>query len=56
MPIAIERSGTHNAIIPRGNTIFKTDDHVYFVTIEDGVDELYKLMGTEKGKIQKIMI
>ena len=56
MPIAIERSGTHNAIIPRGNTIFKTDDHVYFVTCKDGVDELYKLMGTEKGKIQKIMI
>ena len=56
MPIAIERSGTHNAIIPRGNTIFKSDDHVYFVTCDDGVDELYKLMGTEKGKIEKIMI
>ena len=56
MSIAIDRSGTHNAIIPRGNTIFKTDDHVYFVTCKDGVDELYKLMGTEKGKIQKIMI
>ena len=56
MPIAIERTGTQNAIIPRGNTVFKTDDHVYFITCNDGVDELYKLMGTEKGKIEKIMI
>ena len=32
MPIAIERSGSHNATIPRGNTVFKNDDHVYFIT------------------------
>ena len=48
MPIAIERSGSQSAIIPRGNTLFKEDDHVYFITCDDGVDELYKLMGTKK--------
>ena len=56
MPIAIERGGSHTAIIPRGDTVFKNDDHVYFITCHDGVDELYNLMGTKKDKIQKIMI
>ena len=56
MPIAIETGGSHNAIIPRGNTVFKNGDHVYFITCHDGVDELYNLMGTKKDKIQKIMI
>ena len=56
MPIAIERSGSQYAIIPRGNTLFKKDDHVYFITCDDGVDELYKLMGTKKDKLQNIMI
>ena len=56
MPIAIERSGSQSAIIPRGNTLFKKDDHVYFITCDDGVDELYKLMGTKKDKLQNIMI
>ena len=56
MPIAIERGSSHTAIIPRGDTVFKNDDHVYFITCHDGVDELYNLMGTKKDKIQKIMI
>ena len=56
MPIAIERSGSQSAIIPRGNTLFKKEDHVYFITCDDGVDELYKLMGTKKDKLQNIMI
>ena len=56
MPIAIERGGSHTAIIPRGDTVFKNDDHIYFITCHDGVDELYNLMGTKKDKIEKIMI
>ena len=56
MPIAIERSGSQNAIIPRGDTVFMNDDHVYFITCEDGVDELYKLMGTKKHKVSNVMV
>ena len=56
MPIAIERSGSQSAIIPRGNTLFKEDDHVYFITYDEGVDELYKLIGAKKDKLQNIMI
>ena len=56
MPIAIERSGSQKAIIPRGDTVFQNNDHVYFITCHDGIDELYNLMGTKKDKIEKIMI
>ncbi len=56
MPIAIERSGSQNVIIPRGDTVFENDDHVYFITCEDGVDELYKLMGTKKHKVSNVMV
>jgi len=56
IPIAIERSGSQDAIIPRGDTVFKNDDHVYFITCEDGVDELYKLMGTKKHKVNNVMV
>ena len=56
MPIAIERSGSQDAINPRGDTVFKNDDHVYFITCEDGVDELYKLMGTKKHKVNNVMV
>ena len=56
MPIAIQRSGSQKAIIPRGDTVFQNNDHVYFITCHDGIDELYNLMGTKKDKIEKIMI
>ena len=42
MPIAIQRTGTQYTLIPRGDTVFKEGDQVYFVTSKEGVDELYK--------------
>src|SRR5690606_41637841 len=48
VPIAIQRFGTQYTLIPRGDTQFKEGDQVYFVTVNNGVDELYKL--TEIGR------
>lgn len=56
MPIAIQRSGTQFTIIPRGDTVFKEEDQVYFITSREGVDELYKLTGKEKKEIRNVMI
>lgn len=56
MPIAIQRSGTQYTIIPRGDTKFREDDQVYFVTSKGGVEELYKLIGKVKEQIKKVMI
>lgn len=56
MPIALKRSGTQYTVIPRGDTLFKEGDQVYFITVKEGVDELYKLAGKEKSEIKNVMI
>ncbi|MEA1786961.1 Trk system potassium transporter TrkA [Arenibacter sp. GZD96] len=56
MPIAIKRKGTQFTVIPRGDTIFMEGDQVYFITANEGVDELYKLIGMEKQEIKNVMI
>ena len=56
MPIAMQRKGTQFTLIPRGNTIFKEDDQVYFITDKKGVDELYKLTGKKKEALKNVMI
>ena len=56
MPIAIQREGTQYTLIPRGDTIFKEGDQVYFMTVKEGVDELYKLTGKMKQEIKNVMI
>ncbi len=56
MPIALQRSGTQFTVIPRGDTVFKEGDQVYFITVKEGVDELYKLIGKKKEEIKNVMI
>lgn len=56
MPIALKRTGTRRTLIPRGDTIFKQGDQVYFITTKEGVDELYKLTGKKNEEIKNVMI
>ena len=56
MPIAMKRSGTQRTMIPRGDTVFKPGDQVYFITTPEGVDELYKLTGKKNEEIKNVMI
>ena len=56
MPIAIQREGTQYTLIPRGDTIFKEGDQVYFMTVKGGVEEIYKLTGKVKQQIKNVMI
>ncbi|MCP4978535.1 MAG: Trk system potassium transporter TrkA [Maribacter sp.] len=56
MPIALQRLGTQYTVIPRGDTIFKEGDQVYFITTMEGVDELYKLTDKKKEEIKNVMI
>jgi len=56
MPIAIQRKGTQFTIIPRGDTEFKEGDQVYFITLKEGVSEIYKLTGKSKESIKNVMI
>ncbi len=56
MPIALRRAGTQFTLIPRGDTVFKEGDQVYFITSAEGVDELYKLTGMRKKEIKNVMV
>ncbi len=56
MPIALQRKGTQYTVIPRGDTVFKDGDQLYFITTKEGVDELYKLTGKKKEEIKNVMI
>ena len=56
MPIAIQRKGTQTTMIPRGDTCFMAGDSIFFITLKEGVEELYKLTGKKKTSIKNIMI
>ncbi|HUH45867.1 MAG TPA: Trk system potassium transporter TrkA, partial [Arenibacter sp.] len=56
MPIALQRMGTQYTIIPRGDTVFKERDQVYFITTMEGVDDLYKFTGKQKKEIKDVMV
>lgn len=56
VPIAIQRFSTQYTLIPRGDTQFREGDQVYFITTQDGVEELFKLTGKVKQDIKNIMI
>ncbi|EDM43784.1 potassium transporter peripheral membrane component [unidentified eubacterium SCB49] len=56
IPIAIQRYGTQYTLIPRGDTIFKERDQVYFMTTKAGVDEIHKLTGKVRQDIKNVMI
>jgi trk system potassium uptake protein TrkA len=56
MPIAIQRKGTQMTLIPRGDTCFEEGDTVFFITLKEGVEELYKLTGKTKASVKNVMI
>lgn len=54
IPVAIKRKTA--TIIPRKTTYFEEDDYVYFVSKQDGVEEISKLSGRAKLKSNGVMI
>jgi len=54
VPIAIQRYGTQYTIIPRGDTQFKEGDRVYFVTTQQGVEEIIKLTGKTHEELNRL--
>ena len=54
--IGIQRFGTQYTLIPRGDTMFKEGDQVYFTTTETGVEQVLKLAGKVKEEIKNVMI
>ncbi|GJM32375.1 MAG: Trk system potassium transport protein TrkA [Saprospiraceae bacterium] len=53
-PIAILRG--HQTIIPRGNTILRRNDHIYFITKKEDIDRVVNIVGKKTITVKKIMI
>ena len=53
-PISIKRD--EKTIIPRGDTVFHSGDHIVFMTEPGGEEELLKLSGQNNGIIKNVMI
>jgi len=57
IPVVILRG--KQTIIPRGNTVFAENDHIYYITKQTGVQEVLELTGNREKKekqIKNIMI
>jgi trk system potassium uptake protein TrkA len=52
--VAILREG--QTIIPRGDTILRPNDHIYFIAQPDGIDRVLDLTGKKKIEIKNIMV
>lgn len=53
-PIAILRG--HQTIIPRGDTVFRQNDHVYFITKKENIEDLKKIISRQPKEIRNVMI
>ena len=54
MPIAILRG--YKTIIPRGDTIMRRGDHVYFIVEKNNMDLLEEIIDAPQIKVQNVMI
>ena len=58
IPIFIIRSngGTYETIIPRGDTIYKQDDHVYFIALQTAKEIILKISGKLHHHLADVMV
>ena len=54
--IAIKPENSSETIIPRGETIYRANDQIYFSTPKDSIPKLYKLMGKTQFGVKDVMI
>ncbi len=53
-PIAVLRG--HRTIIPRGNTILRRNDHIYFIVRKENIEKLINIVGKKKITVKNVMI
>ncbi|OSY88499.1 portal protein [Tenacibaculum holothuriorum] len=54
--IAIKREGVSQTIIPRGDTVYKLKDQVYFSVPNYSIEKLYPIIGKEQVDIKNVMV
>lgn len=55
-PRAIAVLRGHRTLIPRGETVLRRGDHIYFTTRKDNIDRLVNVVGKKKIKVNNVMI
>jgi len=55
-PRAIAILRGHRTLIPRGDTVLRRGDHIYFTTRKDNIDRLLNVVGKKRVKVNNIMI
>jgi len=53
-PIALQRGD--RTIIPRGKTVIRRKDHIYFLTPKDKIEEALQIVGKNPVKVRNVMI
>jgi trk/ktr system potassium uptake protein len=54
--IAVKPENSDETIIPRGNTVYNSNDQIYFSTTKDSIKNIYKLMGKTPFGVKDVMI
>ncbi|WP_298367990.1 Trk system potassium transporter TrkA [uncultured Lutibacter sp.] len=54
--IAIKPEKSNETIIPRGNTVYRANDQIYFSTPKESIKKLYQLMGKTQFGVKDVMI
>lgn len=53
-PIAILRG--HRTLVPKPNTVLLRNDHIYFITAKECIDDLVDLLSERKEEVKNVMI
>lgn len=58
IPIFIIRSSEngYETLVPRGQTVYQKDDHVYFIALESAKEVIYEILGKQHQALSDIMI
>jgi len=54
--IAIKREGVAQTIIPRGDTVYRMNDQVYFSVTNDSIEDLYPIIGKKHLDVENVMV
>ena len=54
--IAIKREGVSQTLIPRGDTVYRIKDQVYFSVPKESISQLNQIIGLEQLQIKSVMI
>ena len=54
--IAIKPENSSKTVIPRGNTVYRANDQIYFCTPRESIKKLYKILGKTQFGVKDVMI